>query len=486
MRTEDAMYIHNVRLGFATNSSSNHSIILNPALVADWQVPIDMDYGWDEFLLRSKQSKADYLAIQLLTNLRRSLSNEYAALIVSSLFNKKFDLDGGDYSGKQYIDHQSVFSLPYRYRKQYWHTQKEIDLQFFQELKDYIVENDDIAIAGGNDNDMEPVDYEGETDSVTNKLCKDGDYGFICRKDNDYWTLFSPETGAKIRLSFTSKEPYLYSSTPELVDLKITNFCGYGCSFCLQSSVIDGKHATLDSISNVFGTLQKMEVFEVALGGGETTMHPAFADILREAKGYNLIPNFTTFNMNWAKNSFIESAVLDCCGGVAVSLIGYKDYDKINEMRAWKESHRNSLVTLNAQIILGVADFNYNHLFEKIKEAKIDAVTLLGYKSFGRGKGLKKIIKPDFIQILQCAKKHYITLGIDTLIAQEYKGELEKENISNLLVTNREGVFSMYIDAVDHIIAKDSYTEDVIKYSTEYNEANYLPRMIEQHFPFKN
>jgi hypothetical protein len=44
------MHIHNVRLGFATNSSSTHSIILCPTIENDWNT--EDDYGWQDFMLR--------------------------------------------------------------------------------------------------------------------------------------------------------------------------------------------------------------------------------------------------------------------------------------------------------------------------------------------------------------------------------------------------------------------------------------------------
>jgi hypothetical protein len=54
--------IHNVRRGFATNSSSSHSIVVLPAKhpVPDEVSDGDGGYGWEDFVLTSPEEKARY------------------------------------------------------------------------------------------------------------------------------------------------------------------------------------------------------------------------------------------------------------------------------------------------------------------------------------------------------------------------------------------------------------------------------------------
>jgi hypothetical protein len=67
------MKIHNVRAGFATNSSSSHSIVM---LAPGHHVTTDehsrFEYGWENFTLSDPASKTAYLAVQLRRALERS------------------------------------------------------------------------------------------------------------------------------------------------------------------------------------------------------------------------------------------------------------------------------------------------------------------------------------------------------------------------------------------------------------------------------
>jgi hypothetical protein len=60
------MQVHNVRLGFATNSSSTHSIIfLKPGqTVADSDVEA-REFGWDHWTAASSSAKRQYVAFHL-------------------------------------------------------------------------------------------------------------------------------------------------------------------------------------------------------------------------------------------------------------------------------------------------------------------------------------------------------------------------------------------------------------------------------------
>ena len=67
--------IHNVRFGFATNSSSSHSIIMlrDGAERPDDNIP-QLGYGWEEFTLASREEKLLYIAQQVRYNLPEGLA----------------------------------------------------------------------------------------------------------------------------------------------------------------------------------------------------------------------------------------------------------------------------------------------------------------------------------------------------------------------------------------------------------------------------
>ena len=97
-------------------------------------------------------------------------------------------------------------------------------------------------------------------------------------------------------------------------------------------------------------------------------------------------------------------------------------------------------------------------------------ITLLGYKSTGRGSSNNPNKIDNLIGIIK--KVSGTQIGIDTKIANDYKDELENSNISKKLYTNKEGEFSMYVDMVNCMAYKSSYELDepidMVKYRTTY------------------
>lgn len=106
------MKVHNVRLGFATNSSSSHSIIFQPLQ----KIRDDFDYngfGWEFFTLSSKELKKQYLSSMLVQNLIRTFPIDLIKTVLKGLdLPVADDLDESGFSSKFSIDHQSVYFLP--------------------------------------------------------------------------------------------------------------------------------------------------------------------------------------------------------------------------------------------------------------------------------------------------------------------------------------------------------------------------------------
>ena len=139
------MKIHNIRFGFATNSSSSHSIIFDPINYSHYSDSNDSEsFGWEFFTLASKEAKDEYMTAMLLQNIsdgynKNGFSNIFADIIVKGLGLKELDLD------EISIDHQSLINLPLEYGTNH------ISVEFFQEFYNYIM-RDEIIIFGGNDN----------------------------------------------------------------------------------------------------------------------------------------------------------------------------------------------------------------------------------------------------------------------------------------------------------------------------------------------
>ena len=279
------MKIENIRLGLATNSSSTHSIIFNlDARSRDWE---DCEFGWDEFCCNCEDSKRMYLSAVLYHNLHESVGNDIARAVVESWVETELkELESGDWFYG--IDHQSLMTLPVNAQT------GQPDKEFFKELLAYYLDPK-LAIVGGNDNDGPKIFTKGRENHLVET---DGhDKTHVCRKDPNtgHWVLFNRYNGTKIRMHFDKNAPdYAKAFAPELVDIKITDYCPIGCAYCYQDSTKEGGHGDWKFIESLAYSLKDMGVFEVALGGGEPTMHPDFVKILKKFRGYGIVPNFTT------------------------------------------------------------------------------------------------------------------------------------------------------------------------------------------------
>lgn len=275
--------------------------------------------------------------------------------------------------------------------------------------------------------------------------------------DGEAKVFFSECTGLKIR---ASPKPYEKSATPELVDIKITDYCPYGCSFCYQSSTKKGQHATFARLSEYVDLLASLEVFELAIGGGEPSMHPDFVKFLYYTRDRGVVPNFTTFGVDWLKPEIIQ-AVNDTVGGIGVSVHSDKDLAKYNRIK------KEVKVQVLAQHVLGT---------KSIKEVlaivdQAEHVLLLGYKTVGFGSSMKPYqFHPDEIDaIFKSANK----LSVDTAFLDLYGKDLDRLKIPKELRSSPEGKFSCYIDAVQQKMGPSSYTTDLKNFKVEEFLTNY-------------
>lgn len=108
----------NVRLGFATNSSSSHAIIMLPEGVqVEFDVSDGFEFGWGDFTLASPETKREYVFAQLYEHYRyhgeARLSPEEALLLANGIMGTDYDPssrwgDDPDVS----VDHQNEAGHP--------------------------------------------------------------------------------------------------------------------------------------------------------------------------------------------------------------------------------------------------------------------------------------------------------------------------------------------------------------------------------------
>ena len=452
------MKLLNIRHGFATNSSSSHSVIL---MDHEPSVSDNPDsFGWDHFTVSSPMVKARYLGATLHANLTQLMSEDLARAVVDAWCPGAFS-DGEDEIPN--VDHQSVIGIPFDFIP--WiNTRAAISKSFFQDLQKYLM-NPYIAILGGNDNSDEchPMLCQGKR--VLEELPRDENSGAeICRKDGDWWTLFNKRTGKRTTFSFEDNPPPITKfDTPLLVDLKITDFCDMGCSFCYQDSRPTGEHAKVDTISSYFYELAAMKVFEVAIGGGEPTKHPQFAQILRLAKQSGIVPNFTTRNLSWVTDDseggiVLRTAIKECVGAIAYSVSTPEDVKLFVE-------------TLRPIGLAGYGNHSAIHVIpELLDEDTFTAIareanrfwiqmTLLGLKRTGRGQ-YAEANRYNWLDILLDlkAEHHCPQVAVDTSLARNNQVQLTRLDPTKASWFTDEGGRSMYIDAVKELAAPSSYS----------------------------
>ena len=224
---------------------------------------------------------------------------------------------------------------------------------------------------------------------------------------------------------------------------------------CYQGSTPSGAHSSMENMEKVIHELAKAKVQEVANGGGETTYHPQFAEICKKFAQAGVVPNFTTkyparVRMHWDN-------IKDYIGGFAYSAETPKNiYDAAKLLkRAGIPDHKVSL-----HHVMGLSRQGQ---FREYMQAAHDVgyrVTLLGYKTTGRGKNVTPFPYDWWIEEMNSLIREgrCPSTSIDTPLAEQYDGLMPVEPT---MYHTREGAFSMYIDAVQMKMGASSFDESV-------------------------
>lgn len=453
--------VFNIRVGLACNSSSSHSILILNDKEKSY-TDEEHSFEWNFFTAGSKQSKENYLLACLHYAIRQIIPENQQ----KKFLEKFFDKDNVENLAQYSVDHQSQLTFPLT-------LDGKLNEEFIYDFKKFL-ERDDVVIVGGNDNTEDEHHLISEKAGVIfdKEYPKEDFVGdWVARKDknHDFWTLFNKRTGSKLRFSFSENEKSIKkASSPELVDVKITDFCPYACEFCYQDSTLNGKHASLDFIKKLAKELAKAEVLECCLGGGETTLHPNFVEILKTFHENGIVVNFTTKNMNLLKSSLAKE-IIQYTGAIAFSVESVEDVEKVyssylefEDKTKIKRSY-SSVPLINIQYVMGSTPLS--EFINIVKESAVSnfSITLLGFKENGRGQNFEMHDYSNWLEELkrlnyQLIKDNiYSSISVDTALAAQYKQELQDAGIDERTYHTNEGGFSLYIDAVNQTMAPSSY-----------------------------
>ena len=239
---------------------------------------------------------------------------------------------------------------------------------------------------------------------------------------------------------------------PESMDMKISNYCPFGCPMCHEKSSEDGEYGKI--LHHPFiKTLHSGT--ELALGGGAVTYHPDLIPFLEELKEQGVLPSITINQREWEETKIDYLINNQLIYGLGVSFTNVDDevWDKIL-------SYPNAVVHL-------IAGYHSRDVFEYFanKGAKI---LILGYKNWGRGEDyfknysnqikvrmreLKEILPTLFTK---CKVVSFDNLSIKQLDIRTVIGEEKWKEF----YMGDDGQYTMYVDMVKQECAKSSTSPD--------------------------
>ena len=257
------------------------------------------------------------------------------------------------------------------------------------------------------------------------------------------------DDGTKIRYNDLD---CLIPEFPESMDMKISNYCPFGCPMCHEKSSEDGEYGKI--LHHPFiKTLHSGT--ELALGGGAVTYHPDLIPFLEELKEQGVLPSITINQREWEETKIDYLINNQLIYGLGVSFTNVDDevWDKIL-------SYPNAVVHL-------IAGYHSRDVFEYFanKGAKI---LILGYKNWGRGEDyfknysnqirvrtreLKEILPTLFTK---CKVVSFDNLSIKQLDIRTVIGEEKWKEF----YMGDDGQYTMYVDMVKQECAKSSTSPD--------------------------
>lgn len=256
------------------------------------------------------------------------------------------------------------------------------------------------------------------------------------------------EDGTKIR---TTEEENFISVFPENIDIKITNYCDAGCKFCHEDSTVKGQHGNLNSL--FINTLEPYT--ELAIGGGNPLDHPELVSFLSFLRNKKIIPNITINQVHFESNFDMISNLVKSklVYGVGVSLVN--PTDKVISL----------IQQLSNAVIHTINGITTMRQYERISDKNLK-VLILGYKMFRRGISYySPTVQRNMDELknnIPSLRSKFNVLSFDNLAIEQLnmKSCLSTEEWDRFYMGD-DGQFTMYIDLVNGVFAKNSTSKIV-------------------------
>ncbi len=231
---------------------------------------------------------------------------------------------------------------------------------------------------------------------------------------------------------------------PESIDLKITDRCNKGCTFCHESSTPGGGHTAASEVMRITEGLT--EGVEIAIGGGNPMEHPSVVSVIHSLTCRGLVCNLTLRIdhaladygrlFQWRRNRFIYGVGLSGAGHFAGMIEqiqpGLIDSNTVMHFVAGVDSVQNLRCATGA-------DYK---------------ILILGYKRRGRGVTHYSDKVADnidawryFLPSLLSMKN--LTISFDNLALEQLNViRMVPDDVWQASYMGDDGQFTMYVDAV--------------------------------------
>lgn len=308
----------------------------------------------------------------------------------------------------------------------------------------------------------------------------------LARHAPGYHFLADRATGMTFRWGTSEDTDPRMAPWPELVDISVTNRCSKGCATCYRESGPTGTHMSDDDWASLLRQLVHATwgpVFQVALGGGEPTMHPALPRMLADCRENGIVPNLTTNGCNLAPD--VLRSVAAHAGAVAVS---------------WPDGKPDVAATQALRVLLAAGVRKVNIHFLLCRSTVSNALDLLSGKHDEELAGVNAVIfltvKPKGrcprSEMLDCASGEFAELiqllrrprcrtgiGVDPCLAPAL---IERTDLDLRFLDTCEGAFfSLFID--EHLVARPcSFGDDRSAFSLrEHSLETIWTDLFEEH-----
>lgn len=198
-------------------------------------------------------------------------------------------------------------------------------------------------------------------------------------KNGNHWTTICSD-GTRVRETEYENDTKFKFDFAENADVMITKFCDAGCQYCHEGATVNGKHADLRSMTNLWDSW--VPGTEIAIGGGNALAHPDIEWFTEYLSSRGVVCNITVNQKHIWDEKLEKMIKAEHVKGIGISLTNSASDADMNRIRYLEAiSHRNVVVHTIAGI-LSEKDMNV------LKGKKI---LILGYKdNVGRGVNYKK------------------------------------------------------------------------------------------------